>query len=126
MMVIYSILVSIGIIVSKDRSRPFILKAFAVSFAALVLISGLFFAISAYSEMNSTAIGADILSEEPENYTLIKEEELKEYPALKKALETGEITEADSDEWERASKLFDGEYIVQYKGKYYEIYFITA
>ena len=45
-----------GLIVSKERSRGFVIKAFAISFAAMFLISAAFFAWSAYNEMTNSII----------------------------------------------------------------------
>lgn len=126
MMVIYGILVSIAVIASKDRSRTFIAKAFAVSLAALILISGLFFAMGAYSHMNSKIISAELLHEEPDDFTIITEEELNDYPALKSAIETQGIMDVSSGEWEQTIEFLNGSYNIHYKGKYYGIGFMTA
>ena len=50
MLFIYAVLLAAGLVVSKKRSRGFVIKAFAISFAAMFLISIAFFALSAYNE----------------------------------------------------------------------------
>ncbi len=52
MLFTYVILLAAGLIFSIERSFGFILKAFALSFAAMFLISAAFFAWGAYEEVN--------------------------------------------------------------------------
>jgi cell shape-determining protein MreD len=52
MLFTYVILLAAGLIVSRERSFGFILKAFAISFATMFLISVAFFAWNAYTEVN--------------------------------------------------------------------------
>ncbi|WP_406656996.1 hypothetical protein V7O62_00190 [Methanolobus sp. ZRKC2] len=126
MFLIYFILFEAGVLASGEKSGMFIAKAFSISFAALVIISVLFFAMGAYSHMNSKEIDAYLLQEEPEEFVAIKEEELDSYPALKEAIETQSYVDASTGEWERTIKLLNGTSAVKYKEEYYGIGFITA
>ncbi|MFY1111140.1 MAG: hypothetical protein AB3K77_05590 [Methanosarcinaceae archaeon] len=50
---IYLALLALGIVLCRERSVGFALKAFAVSFAALLLLSVGFFALSAQSHSSA-------------------------------------------------------------------------
>lgn len=126
MSLVYFILTGAGILASGKRSGKFIAKAFAISFAALIIISVLFFAISVFSHMNSKAIHASLLQEEPDYFVPITEEELDKYPALKQAIKTQSHVDVGSRDWERTIEFLNGTYAVQYEGKYYGISFATA
>jgi hypothetical protein len=126
MFFVYSILFATLILATRIRSRKFVAKSFAISLAALILISGLFFAMGAYSHINSKTIHADLLQEEPNNFIVITEEELNQYPALKETISTGKAVDVKAREWERTEDLLNGTYDIQYNGKYYGIGFTTA
>lgn len=129
MFVIYGALFAGGLLVSKERSSVFILKAFAVSFTVLLLISAAFFALGASSHENSKSMGADKLEFAPDGFVIVTEEELDEYPALKRAIGSpGEYSGVDSEEWERTIEFLDekGTYEIKVGNDYYIIYFMTA
>jgi len=130
MLLVYWILFGIGILVCKERSRGFVVKAFAVSFAALFLISAGFFAWSAYNHINSKAIDADLLQSAPDdfNFVVLTEEELNEYPAIREAITSQQFVEVKPAEWQRIRDFLGekGSYTVKVGNEYYDIGFITA
>ena len=128
MLLVYLILLGIGILVCKERSCGFVVKAFAISFAALILISAGFFALSAYSHTNSKYIDAERLQIVPDEFAVLTEEELKEYPALKEAITTQSTVKVHSREFEQ---IFDyltekGSHTIKVVNEYYQIGFMTA
>ncbi|MDW7732138.1 MAG: hypothetical protein SCH66_06880 [Methanolobus sp.] len=126
MFLVFIVLTGTGIFATGEKSGMFIAKAFAISFAALIIISVLFFAMSAFSHMYSKTIDASPLQEKPDDFVVVTEEELNKYPALKKAIETQSYAGASSGEWERTIEFLNGTSAVQYKDKYYGIGFLTA
>ncbi len=126
MFLVFFVLTGTGILATGERSGMFVAKAFAISFAALVIISVLFFAYGAFSHMYSKSIDADLLSEKPDNFIVVTDEELKNYPTLKEAIETQSPVDANPWEWERTIEFLNGTYTVKYKGEYYKIDFTTA
>ncbi|QLC51294.1 hypothetical protein HWN40_08485 [Methanolobus zinderi] len=126
MFLVFFVLTGTGILATGERSRMFISKAFAISFAALIIISVLFFAYGAFSHMYSKTIDARLLQEEPDTFVTVTQEDLNAYPALKEAIETRSYVDANPWEWERTIEFLNGTYSVKYKGEYYEIGFTTA
>ncbi len=129
MFVIYGVLFAGGLLVSRERSSVFVLKAFAVSFTALLLISTAFFALGALSHENSKSMGADKLEFAPDEFVIVTEEELDEYPELKRAVESpGGYFSVDSEEWERTSDFLreKGASEIKVGNDYYRVYFMTA
>ena len=130
MLLVYWILFGIGILVCKERSRGFVVKAFAVSFAALFLISAGFFALGAYNHFNSKYIDANLLQSAPDdfNFVVLTEEELNEYPALKEAITSQSIVKVRPDEWQRSFDFLSekGSHTVKVGDGYYGIGFMTA
>ena len=130
MLFIYAVLLAAGLVVSKERSLGFVIKAFAISFAAMFLISVAFFALGAYNHINSKAIGADLLQSAPDdlNFVVLTEEELNEYPAIREAIASQQFVEVKPDEWQRIRDFFGekGSYTVKFGDEYYDIGFITA
>ncbi|MGM0771971.1 MAG: hypothetical protein ACQESU_10275, partial [Halobacteriota archaeon] len=125
---IYWILFGTGILVSRERSRVFVVNAFVISFVALLMISAGFFAWSAYSHMHSKTIDADRLVYIPEDFVVVTEEELKDYPALKEAIETQTYVKANSGEWERTIEFLEdkGSSVIKVGDEYYGVGFTTA
>lgn len=70
MLFTYVILMAACLIVSRERSFGFILKAIALSFAAMFLISVAFFAWGAYKDANYKWISAHRLQTAPDNLLL--------------------------------------------------------
>ena len=128
MLLVYWILFGIGILVCKERSRGFVVKAFAVSFAALFLISAGFFAWGAYNHFNSKAIDAYLLQTAPGEYVVLTEHELNEYPAIREAITSQQFVEVKPDEWQRTLDFLreKGSHTVKVDDVYYAIGFITA
>lgn len=129
MVLVYLFLLAVGLVLSGERSVGFALKAFAASFAALLLLSAGFFALSAQSHSSAKWIEAEKLDFEPEEYAVVTEEELEEYPALKGAIEaSGSPIKTDPDAWMRTAEFLDGKgsYEIKVGDDYYEIFFITA
>ena len=130
MLVIYAVLLVAGLIISKERSLSFITKAFAISFAAMFLISISFFAWGAYNHLNSKAIDADLLQTAPDdfNFVVLTEEELNEYPAIKEAITSQQLVEVKPDEWQRSFDFLSekGSHTVKFGDEYYDIGFMTA
>ncbi|AKB25451.1 hypothetical protein MSMTP_1982 [Methanosarcina sp. MTP4] len=126
---IYLALLALGIVLCRERSVGFALKAFAVSFAALLLLSVGFFALSAQSHSSAKWIEAEKLDFEPDEYAVVTEEELNEYPALKEAIEaSGSPIKTGPEEWTRTAEFLDekGFYEIKVREDYYGIFFMTA
>lgn len=128
MLVTYIILLAAGLIVSRERSFGFILEAFAISFAAMFLISVAFFAWGAYEHANAKWIDAQRLQTAPDKFVIIAEEELNQYPALKEAIKSQSGVKVKADEWKQTIDFLDqkGSRFVKVGGEYYEIGFVTA
>ncbi len=123
MLFTYIILLAIGLIVSKERSFGFILKAFAISFAAMFLISVGFFAWGAYEHANARWVGAQRLQTAPDKFVIVTDEELNQYPALKEAIKSQGFVKVKPDEWERIDDFIDqkGSRVIKVNDMYYEI-----
>lgn len=128
MLLVYLILFGIGILVCKERSRGFMVKAFAISFIALLLISTGFFAWGAYNHLNSKAIDAEQLQTVPNEFAVVTEEELNEYPALKEAITSQNIVKVRPDEWRQTIDYLTekGSHTIKVGNEYYRIGFMTA
>ena len=128
MLFTYVILLAAGLLVSKERSFGFILKAFTISFATMFLISVAFFAWSAYIDVNIKWISAQRLQTAPDKFFIITEEELNQYPALKEAIRSQSGVEVKADEWKRTIDFLNqkGSRIIKIDDMYYEIGFVTA
>jgi len=130
MLLVYWILFGIGILVCKERSRGFVVKAFAVSFAALFLISAGFFALGAYNHYDSKYIDADLLQSAPDdfNFVVLTEQELNEYPAIMKAITGQQVVKVKPAEWQRSFDFLSekGSHTVKFGDGYYGIGFMTA
>ncbi|WP_226990616.1 hypothetical protein [Methanosarcina acetivorans] len=129
MFMIYGVLFASGLLISRERSSVFILKAFAVSLVPLLLISASFFALGALSHEYSKSIEAEKLEFIPDEFVIVTEEELNEYPVLKKAIESpGVYFSADPEEWEQTIDFLEekGAYEIKVEKDYYRVSFITA
>ncbi|UGV39808.1 MULTISPECIES: hypothetical protein [Methanococcoides] len=128
MLLVYWVLFGTGILAYKERSAGFVAKAFVISFMALLLISVGFFAWSAHRHTYSTEIDADRLDFVPEEFVVVTEEELNDYPALKEAIETQTYVKANPGEWTRTIEFLDskGSSVIKVGDAYYQIGFTTA
>lgn len=127
MFLVYLILFAMGILVLRNYSPGFILKGFVISFGALFLISAGFFALGAYSHMNSAEywIETEKLETVPEKFAIVTESEIEEYPALKSALQTtGESFTVDSAEWKQVEELLQlkGSNVIKVDSDYYQVH----
>lgn len=128
MLFTYVVLLAIGLIVSKERSFGFILKAFAISFAAMFLISVAFFAWGAYEHANARWIDAHRLQTTPDKFVIITNDELNQYPALKETVKNQGGVKVKPDEWERTADFLDrkGSRVIKVDEMYYEVGFVLA
>lgn len=124
----YVILLVAGLVISKERSPGFILNGLVISFAAMFLISVAFFALGAYSDANAKWIAAHRLQTTPENFVIITEQELNQYPALKEAIRSQGTVKVKPEEWKRTDDFLDqkGSRFVKLGEEYYEIGFATV
>ncbi len=78
--------------------------------------------------MHSKAIDAEILETVPDEFVVVTEEVLNEYPALREAIETQSYAEADPDEWKRTIKFLDekGSSVIKVGDEYYGIEFMIV
>jgi hypothetical protein len=78
--------------------------------------------------MYSKAIDARLLDTVPDEFAVVTEEELNDYPALKEAMDTQSYVKANPQEWSKTIDFLDekGSYVVKFKDEYYEIGFMTA
>ncbi|MCD4843484.1 MAG: hypothetical protein K8R25_03250 [Methanosarcinales archaeon] len=123
------ILFAIGsIILKNDRHMKFALTAFTISFATIFLIFGVTFALAGYNHDNSTGIRADLLQTAPDEFVVLTEQDLTEYPTIRDAITNHGEVEVKSDEWERIRNFLEekGSYTVKFGDEYYEIRFTTA
>ncbi len=126
MFLVYWTLFAIGILVLRDYSPGFILKGFAISLGALFLISAGFFALGAYNHMNSDEywIETEKLEKAPDEFAVVTESEIEEYPALRRALKNaGEDFIVDSAEWIRVEKFLHlkGSNVIKVNNDYYQV-----
>ena len=123
------ILFAIGSIIFKnDRHKKFALTAFTISFATIFLIFGATLALGAYSHMNAKWIEADLLQTAPDEFFVLTEQDLDEYPAIRNAITNQGTGKVNYDEYMRTKNLLDekGSHVVKFGDEYYEILFITA
>jgi len=122
------ILFAIGSIIFKnDRHKKFALTAFTISFATIFLIFGATFALAGYNHNNSAEISADLLQTAPDEFFVLTEQDLDEYPAIRYAI-TNQSTTINNDEDMRTTNFLreKGSYNVKYGDRYYRIFFVTA
>jgi hypothetical protein len=123
------ILFAIGSIIFKnDRHKKFALTAFTISFATIFLIFGATLALGAYSHMNAKWIGADLLQTAPDEFFVLTEQDLDEYPTIRDAITNQGTGKVNYDEFMRTKNFLDekGSHAVKFGDEYYEIWFITA
>lgn len=114
----------------ENKENPYISIAKAVGLLVVVffLLFAAFFTWSAYNHMYSKAIDARLLDTVPDEFAVVTEEELNDYPALKEAMDTQSYVKANPQEWSKTIDFLDekGSYVVKFKDEYYEIGFMTA
>jgi hypothetical protein len=123
------ILFAIGSIIFKNnRHMKFALTAFTISFATIFLIFGVTFALAGYNHNNSTWISADLLQTAPDEFVVLTEQDLNEYPAIRDAITNHGEVKVKSDEWERIRNFLEekGSYAVKFGDEYYKVGFMTA
>jgi len=123
------ILFVIGSIIFKnDRHKKFALTAFTISFATIFLIFGATFALAGYNHNNSTGISAPLLQTAPDEFFVLTEQDLDEYPAIRNAITNQGTGKINYDEYMRTKNLLDekGSHVVKFGDEYYRIGFVTA
>ena len=125
---IYAILFVVGLFISKEWSLTFALKAFSISFITLMLVFTGFFTWGAYSHYNAKYIDAHKLQTAPDEFVVLTEEEMEEYPELKNAIISQKVIKVKPDKWYEIDGFLDekGSRNVKVYGEYYEIGFILA
>ncbi len=133
-LIIYALLFSIGLYISREHSLGFGLKVFGISFLFLFLAFHGIMAYGAHEHYYAKAISVHKLNT-PSEYANITKEELEEYPALKKAIESANRSEnsratlkVHPDEWGRNRAFLSekGSYNIKVGDEYYEVGFICA
>jgi hypothetical protein len=122
-LLIFVFLFIIGLIRVRDFSYEFIIKAFALSFGALFLIFSVFFVWSAINESAGSYLYVEKVDTVPDEYATINEEELNEYPAIRKAIEKQERARVKESEYRKILSLFQnkGTWYIKYQNEYYEV-----
>jgi hypothetical protein len=87
--IIYAVLLSIGLYISKERSLGFVLKVFGISFLFFFLAFYGIMACGAHEHYYAKYISVRTLSA-PSDHLNLTEEELDKYPSLKEAIEQAE------------------------------------
>ncbi|MDF1557830.1 MAG: hypothetical protein P1P80_06590 [ANME-2 cluster archaeon] len=125
---IYVILFIAGLIISKERSLTFGLKAFSISFITIMLVFSGFFIWSAYSHYNEKYIDAHKLQTVPDEFVVLTEEEMEKYPELQNAIVSQKSIKVKPDKFYAIDDFLDekGSRNVKMFGDYYEIGFILA
>ena len=85
-LLVYAVFFTTGLIISKERTIGFIIKAFTISFIVLFLAFSGFFVWGAHEHYYAKSIDAHRLQTAPDEFVILTEEELNEYPALKEAI----------------------------------------
>jgi len=133
-LIIYALLFFLGLYLSKERSRGFVLKAFGISFLFLFLAFQSFMAYGAYEHYSAKYISVRTVTA-PDDYVIVTEEDLNDYPSLKKAIEDAKSSEEGQavlkvhpDEWERISDFLSekGSHNIRVGDEYYEVGFMCA
>ena len=123
------IILAIGSIIFKnDRHMRFALAAFTISFATIFLIFGATFALAGYNHNNSTGMSAHLLQTAPDEFVVLTEQDINEYPAIRDAITNNRTVKVKLDEWEQIHTFLDekGLYTVKFGDEYYEIGFSIA
>ncbi|KAF5418877.1 MAG: hypothetical protein C5S49_01050 [Candidatus Methanogaster sp.] len=117
-----------SIIFKNDRHTKFALTAFTISFATIFLIFGATFALAGYHHNNSTGISAQLLQTAPDEFVVLTEQDLNEYPEIRDAITNKGTIKVKLDEWELIRNFLDekGSYTVKFGDDYYEIGFSSA
>ncbi len=130
-LIIYALLFSIGLYLSKEQSLGFVLKAFGISFIFIFLAFFGLMAYGAHQHYYAKYISVDKVSAQSD-YVIITEEELAEFSALKEAIaaankseDCGTIVQVPPDEWER-TRHFIGSDNIKVVDEYYEVGFMLA
>ncbi|TQD28426.1 hypothetical protein [Methanolobus vulcani] len=92
------------------------------------LLFAAFFMWSAYNHMYSKEIDARLLDTVPDEFVIVTEEELNDYPALKEAIDTQSYVKANPHEWSKTIDFLDekGSHVIKFRDEYYQIMFATA
>lgn len=112
----------------KDNPSVSIAKALGLLIVVFFLLFAAFFMWSGYNHMHSKSIDAMLLETAPDEFVIVTEQEINNYPALKKAIDTQSYVETDPDEWLKTSDFLEekGNSAIKFRDEYYQIAFTTA
>ncbi|WP_292466521.1 hypothetical protein [Methanolobus sp.] len=127
-MLIFMLIYGIGLVIFRNFSTGFILKTFAISFGVLFLIYTGSIGWDAYSPSNVRSIYAYELESAPDEFVVVTQEELNEYPGLKRAIETKNHVEVSAKEFRRTLGFLgqNGIYNIKIGDEYYQIVFSST
>ena len=127
-LLVYAVLFTAGLIISKERTIGFIVKAFTISFIVLFLAFSGFFVWGAHEHYYAKYIDANRLQTAPDEFVILTAEELNEYPALKETIMSQKPVKVHPDEWGRIDDFLDqkGSRDIKVNEEYYSIMFMTA
>ncbi|MEZ5334231.1 MAG: hypothetical protein R2741_02805 [Methanolobus sp.] len=116
--------------VKENKWQPLIsiAKALGLLIVVFFLLFAAFFMWSGYNHMHSKSIDAMLLETAPDEFVIVTEQEINNYPALKKAIDTQSYVETDPDEWLKTSDFLEekGNSVIKFRDEYYQIAFTTA
>ncbi len=116
--------------IDENKEHPYvsIAKAFGLLIVIFFLLSAAFFVWSGYNHINSKEIDARLLDAVPDEFVIVTEEELNDYPSLEKAIDTQTYVKANPHEWSKTIDFLDekGSHVIKFENEYYQIMFITA
>jgi hypothetical protein len=114
----------------ENKKNPYlsIAKALGLLIVIFFLLFAAFFMWSAYNHMYSKEIDARLLDTVPDEFVIVTEEELNDYPALKEAIDTQSYVKANPHEWSKTIDFLDekGSHVIKFRDEYYQIMFATA
>ncbi|SFM71731.1 hypothetical protein [Methanolobus profundi] len=116
--------------IDDNKQNPYasIAKSLGLLIVVFFLLFAAFFTWGAYNHMHSKEIDARLLDTVPDEFVIVTEEELNDYPELEEAIKIQSSIKTDPDEWlETLDFLKDkGSFVVKFEDEYYEIGFLTA
>jgi len=129
-LMIYALLFSLGLYLSKERSPGFVLKAFGISLLFLFLAFYGFMAYGAHEHYYAKHISVHKVSA-PSDYLNLTVEELEQYPALKEAIVQADekkmgVVNVHPEEWKRIGTSLGRAWLQTIKigDEYYKLEFL--
>jgi hypothetical protein len=113
---------------NKKNLYVSIAKALGLLIVVFFLLFAAFFTLGVYNHMYSKEIDARLLDTVPDEFVIVTEEELNDYPALKEAIDTQSYVKANPHEWSKTIDFLDekGSHVIKFRDEYYQIMFSTA